>query len=1133
MPQRSLARLRKLLISGPMLAALLLTTPSVAQTMEQIREACRADATPEVQSCMQAKKGSGDRESNRAACRNAVRPMVRACMDRATKKAAAGKAAPAAPRTDLGAASADANAVANTLVAPPRTISDITAILDNERPDETKIAKLKADADRATPGKGSPKELISFHFDRATARAFLARNQEALDDALKAMEIAEKIGDFSEMKRIRRFVGNQYSALGDPKKSVEIYKLMVTEGDRPGSRGSIIGASRNLAQVLISMGDVSQADAHVRRVAAMVQEARGSPYPNWRKAYALHGSSWEADADIMRGIVFESRGQYREAEVAFLRAEAFRRASLQKLSQMDKPPPREQIMLAADSHLLAAARVKSRQGNHSEAEADARRAMLSTLKNVGKYHPQTPHFIIVLADILVEQGRYQEAEKLLLAALDVQRKIGLGEGTPAMAKVLSHLGSVLVTQRKGKEAEVIYSELERSVSDWPAARRNVFLLTNSRISALYASGQIEAGIAAAEQRVKNQHARFGADHTETANARGTLAIGYALAHRDAEAIREFKVAIPLMTTASRLSNDDDETSLVGAKSQRLQTIVETYLRLLDRVSPGSSDVSVESFALADSIRGQSVQQALAASSARMAAKDAAMAELVRDEQDLDKRTKAQLGLLNNALSLPSGERDDAMVQTIRATIEKLRGDRQKAQREITRRFPAYAELIDPAPPTVPQIQATLQPDEAFVSFYFGRTASFVWAVPKSGPIAFAVIPLTSVQLEAKVRKLREALEPQAEMLSDIPAFDLETGYELYRALLEPVENGWKPAKNLVVVTNGALGLLPLSLLPTAPFQIKDSDTPFAGYRDVPWLARTHAVSLVPSASALRTLRALPAGKAKRQDLIGFGDPFFNAEQARDAEAEMPETIADASTVMRGSLRGLRLLRRSSPQLEGVDSAGLSILPRLPDTADELKSMAAALESDPSKILYLGKDANEQRVKSVDLSGFKTVAFATHGLVPGDLDGLSQPALALSAPDVSDSDGDGLLTMEEILALKLDADWVVLSACNTGTGAGAGAEAASGLGRAFFYAGTRALLVTNWSVHSASARDLVTDLFRRQSLDASITRSEALRQAMLALIDGKGFTDEDDKTLFSYAHPLFWAPYSIIGDGGRT
>jgi CHAT domain-containing protein len=161
-----------------------------------------------------------------------------------------------------------------------------------------------------------------------------------------------------------------------------------------------------------------------------------------------------------------------------------------------------------------------------------------------------------------------------------------------------------------------------------------------------------------------------------------------------------------------------------------------------------------------------------------------------------------------------------------------------------------------------------------------------------------------------------------------------------------------------------------------------------------------------------------------------------------------------------------------------------------------------------------------------------LAFATHGLVPGDLNGLLQPALALSSPLVAGGTDDGLLTMGEILGLKLNADWVVLSACNTGSGDGAGAEAVSGLGRAFFYAGTRALLVSNWPVETTSARALTTDLFRRQAEDPSTSRAEALRQTMIGLIDGPGSVDpKTGITGFSYAHPLFWAPFSLIGDGG--
>ncbi len=330
-----------------------------------------------------------------------------------------------------------------------------------------------------------------------------------------------------------------------------------------------------------------------------------------------------------------------------------------------------------------------------------------------------------------------------------------------------------------------------------------------------------------------------------------------------------------------------------------------------------------------------------------------------------------------------------------------------------------------------------------------------------------------------------------------------------------------------MITNGALGLLPLSLLPTAPADVAVGAEPlFAAYRNVPWLARTHAVTMVPSAAALRALRQLPAGSSQREPIIGFGDPYFSAEQAAEAQQRTIETASLEGTGI--EVRSLPFRLRAAVKTRKINSADLPKLPRLPDTADELKSIALSLQADPAKVLNLGKDANERKVRETDLSRFRIVAFATHGLVPGDLNGLTQPALALTAPSVVDVDGDGLLTMEEVLPLKLDADWVVLSACNTAAGAASGAEAVSGLGRAFFYAGSRALLVTNWPVHSESARELVSDVFKRQA-SGRRSRAEALRQAMVSLMDGPGYS-RAGKTLFTYAHPLFWAPYALIGDG---
>jgi CHAT domain-containing protein len=145
---------------------------------------------------------------------------------------------------------------------------------------------------------------------------------------------------------------------------------------------------------------------------------------------------------------------------------------------------------------------------------------------------------------------------------------------------------------------------------------------------------------------------------------------------------------------------------------------------------------------------------------------------------------------------------------------------------------------------------------------------------------------------------------------------------------------------------------------------------------------------------------------------------------------------------------------------------------------------------------------------------------------------AEPALALSISERATEYDDGLLTASGAAQLTLNADWVVLSACNTASGNGAGAEAVSGLGRAFFYAGTRALLVSNWPVETTSARMLTTDIFGRQAKDASLSRAQALRQSMLGLIDGPGLKDGKGNIVFSYAHPIFWAPFSLVGDGGR-
>src|SRR4029079_6591002 len=169
-------------------------------------------------------------------------------------------------------------------------------------------------------------------------------------------------------------------------------------------------------------------------------------------------------------------------------------------------------------------------------------------------------------------------------------------------------------------------------------------------------------------------------------------------------------------------------------------------------------------------------------------------------------------------------------------------------------------------------------------------------------------------------------------------------------------------------------------------------------------------------------------------------------------------------------------------------------------------------------IYLREAASEPRVRSASLKDYRILHFATHRLVACALSRLAAPALVLTLPPVAGEADDGLLTASEIATLSLDADWVVLSACNTAAVSTKGAEALSGLARAFFYAGARALLVSHWAVYSQAAVELTNKTFGNLGSSPQIGRAEAFRRAMLTLIaEGKP--------------PSHWAPFVVVGEGG--
>ncbi len=576
----------------------------------------------------------------------------------------------------------------------------------------------------------------------------------------------------------------------------------------------------------------------------------------------------------------------------------------------------------------------------------------------------------------------------------------------------------------------------------------------------------------------------------------------------------------------------------GGGEGRAEYFRQAYMEFLSsqqgRTAAQNIGVSAghELFRIATLIPSGKVQKSFMASAARAAAKDPVLAGLVRQAQDLNEQILNAVDFLAFLETATLDQVDPKQLRSIRERIVLLNGAKETLDKETLDRFPDYADLMNPKAPSIDDFRDNLKPGEAALVIHTTTDQTYIWAIPKRGETAFAMIDIRRDGLADIVDDLRLALDPKnITSLLDIPDFDVVKAYGLYQLLLEPVQAGWKDARNLIVVAQGPLGLLPFSLLPTEPVSLPVSGVGngllFAKYRDIPWLARSHAVAILPSVSTLKALRSSSVTSVARRPFVGFGDPYFNVLQASLADQEALVQLAALSPQ-----DGAEGLLRSVPQTRAVDSATLGLLPRLPDTRSEIMAIATALGADMKRDVFLGRDASEANAKSRDLSGYKVVSFATHGLVPGDLNGLTQPALALSSPLVTgDDNNDGLLTMGEVLGLKLNADWVVLSACNTAAGDGQGAEAISGLGRAFFYAGTRALLVSNWPVHSAATTELMTALFSIQNDNATVGRSEALRQTRTHMIDTAVYKNSDGSDAFSYAHPIFWAPFVIVGDGG--
>lgn len=994
-----------------------------------------------------------------------------------------------------------------------RTEADPEELLDDALlADPAQIERARAKADEAPPAGATPADLADFYFNRARAARTAGREKQALTDLKHAAALAEKTAA-TDRSAILAALARTEAGLGRPLQAIRDLEAAVA-ANPPERRGRLVAFYASLVDLFAAIGDLEGAERAFAEARAVLDGLgrRGRRGMDAAPMRSLGIHVLRAESTLL-----EIKGQYAEAELVHRRL----------ITAIDEIPALAQIPLAL-SRRLALTRNLILQDRLAEAENDARRTLVTAQERYGTGSRRTASALLVLAKVLSAQGRHEEGETLVRSAVDLLK----GTGLSGAGRVQVALADVLVAREHWAEALAAF-ELARSGLN--RDDRDEFAALTAR-SPAYPLALLKNGRAAeardllAALHVRSQRA-LGDNNPTTAESRALLAMALQALGETDRALAEFAAAVPVLL--GRAQAADDDSGSVSAREQRLRLILDSYLDLLadrserkaDRQTP--ADPVAEAFRIADAARGRSVARALAAFAARSSAGGAEQAGLARREQDLGKQIAALNSVLANAISAHADQQDADAIKRLAARIEALNRERGRLAQDLARRFPGYAKLAEPPTATVAETQAALHPDESLLAIYTTGRRTYLWALRSSGPVGFVAANVPRADLGRRIAAIRRTLEPDATTWDGIPFFPLAEAYELYRLLLQPQESTWGGAATLYVVPHGDLAQLPLALLPTEPpaaAPAAEREARFAGYKQVPWLLRRAAIAQLPNVGALATLRALPPGPSERRPFVGFADPVFSS-------ATVATSAPGAATEV--SLRTEGAQMRNRPRTETRFTATLASLPRLPDTADEVRAIAEALGAEPGASLFVGARASEDTVRRLPLSNWRIVMFATHGLVPGDLAGLIQPALALSAPGTAGDPGDGLLTMEEVLGLKLDADWVVLSACNTASGRGAGAEAVSGLGRAFFYAGARALLVSNWPVETLSARKLTTDLFRRQSADSNLGRAEALRRAMLNLADNDGVRADDGKIRVSYAHPIFWAPFTVIGDGGAA
>ena len=786
--------------------------------------------------------------------------------------------------------------------------------------------------------------------------------------------------------------------------------------------------------------------------------------------------------------------------------------------------------------------IHNSQGDHLEAERAYREALTIQLRLLPPDHPALIDALVALGVEVSNQSRHEEAEALFRRAEQIARAAGVDEAVQArlksgrslaagnkddvtnglklareateihrrrsgrgansasgsqvltivgdssdfdLALALSAEASMALRAKQVEEAGKVIDEALKLLDDnpsLPAYWRPAFLMQASAVA------QRRANFEAAEQYLLTaldmRRAMLG-DSRPTASVHFALGRLYRSQKMLREALASFRAGVRIV-----------ENDPLGRAELTIDRFLPYLNVLADQAAADparKARYEVEMFRASQLVQGSVAGEAVARTSATLAIEDPGISELARALVDLKRRRDAALLAISTEAAKPPDRRDRkkevALVEEVKAVGLKI----VETNQALRRGFPGFDRLNTPRAVSEADVLARLAPDEAVLSFTFGREGGFAFFLHRGKAQAIS-LDMTIDDVNQSVAELRRPFLAKG---GAVPPYDAAAAHRLFEELAGPFAAQLANVKHLIVVPFGPLLALPPVLLVTEKPRPGPLD-----YSQVAWLGRDRSLSVAPSVRAFVEMRAARALPSAPKTFLGVGDPPF-AGAASLGGKKFEESCRDNGV---------------------MEAALLRSLDPLPETSEEIRRAAKALGAGPEDIL-LGAEASEPRLRERALDDYRVLYFASHGLLPGELKCQAQPGLALAPPAVTPdrADQDGLLDASEVAGLKLRADLVVLSACNTaGSGVGRfGGEALSGLAEAFFNAGARSLLVSHWQVPSDSTMEMMGRMFERlgQRFEGGV--AEALQIAQSAMIANP-----------NSAHPVFWAAFTLVGDGGK-